>query len=185
METLTRRNGKMAMTTVMILGMALTLLVSPAAFAEHEACEKYHKHMEKYHKHVREAEEEARDRDWDDYHEEIEKAQRNLAKAEAYKYLCIARGGCSYREPKRRDDHRVIELDRHRGDVRRPRRDRDWRDRDRHGRDRHDDRRRNTRRDRRPRRRDDGFSFLRNIRLLFSDGHFEISLGGSGRGHRR
>ena len=72
------------------------------------SCEKYHKYMEKYHKHLREAEEEARDGDWDDYREEREKASRDRSKAEHYKYLCAASGGCSYRPKERSRDHHGV-----------------------------------------------------------------------------
>jgi len=167
------------MTAMIVLGMVLALLVSPAAFAEHKSCEKYHKHMEKYHKHVREAEEEARDGDWEDYHEEIEKAQRDLAKAESYRYLCAAPGGCSYRETRRRDEYRVTPRDGHRNDFRRPQHD--YRSKGSCCSGSHDD----GRRGRKPRRRDRGLSFLRNIRLRYDDGHFTITLGGASRQGRR
>jgi len=57
-------------------------------------CEKYNKYMEKYYKHMKEAQEEAQEGDWDDYYEEIAKANRDLAKANAY--ASVARG---YRHP--------------------------------------------------------------------------------------
>ncbi len=46
--------------------------------------EKYRKYMKKYHEHMEEAHEEAEDGDWDDYHEELGKAQRDYWKAQRY-----------------------------------------------------------------------------------------------------
>jgi len=106
MEKRMRRMTKAG--TAIAMTVALMLLASGAAFAGEKACQKYHEHMAKYHKHIREAQEEARDGDWDDYHEEMEKARRDLAKAESYEYLCEAVGGCEYRPKTRRGDYYEI-----------------------------------------------------------------------------
>ena len=71
------------------LVLVLCVLTAPAAFAGDTPFEKYEKHMRSYQKHLRnyqehlrEAQEELRDGDWDDYGEEMGKAQKELAKAQ-------------------------------------------------------------------------------------------------------
>lgn len=108
METRMRRLTRTGAAATVAIAVVLALLVSPAAFAEDKACEKYHQHMEKYHKHLREAQEEARDGDWEEYHEEMAKARSDWAKAQVYKHLCTAPGGCSYSPKTCHTDHRVI-----------------------------------------------------------------------------
>lgn len=179
METLIRTRRKTTMTAIIVLGMALALLVSPGAFAGSSSCEKYHKYMESYHNHMRKAAEKADDRDWKDYREEIEKAQRDLAKAESYRYLCTAPGGCEYRETRRPVEYRVIPSDGHPDGFRPPT---------------HDDRPKGScfsgghddgRWQQGPRRDEGLLSFLPDIRFRYDDGHFDISLGGGGRDGRR
>ncbi len=69
--------------TVTVTGLLVLALATPA-LADDKRAENYNKHMSRYYNHLREAEEEARVRDWDDYREEIEKAERELAKARQY-----------------------------------------------------------------------------------------------------
>ena len=80
-----------------LVAAGILLLVAPAAFADDNWAENYNKHMSRYYNHLREAEEEARDRDWDEYYKEIGKAERELAKARQY-----AQGG-RYTETRRHD----------------------------------------------------------------------------------
>ncbi|MEW6357333.1 MAG: hypothetical protein AB1696_13465 [Planctomycetota bacterium] len=63
---------------VMVAGM---MFFSGVALAD-GPWESYGKHMEKYHKHMAEAAEEAEDGDWDDYYEELGKANAHRNAAE-------------------------------------------------------------------------------------------------------
>ena len=69
--------------TVTVAGLLVLALTSPA-LADDSWSESYHKHMARYYSHLEEAREEAEEGDWDDYREEMEKAQRDLDKAQQY-----------------------------------------------------------------------------------------------------
>jgi len=74
---------KKALFIAVVAAGIVVVFACVTAFAE-DNYEKYQKYMHKYYKHLEEAEEERCEGDWDDYHEEMEKARKDWCKAQKY-----------------------------------------------------------------------------------------------------
>ncbi len=70
----------MRITLVASVLVGLMALLAPGTARS----DSFEKHIKKYHKHMKEAYEEYREGDWDDYYEELGKAQREYDKAYRY-----------------------------------------------------------------------------------------------------